>query len=88
MGQEAEVLADDARDGPSEQRLGCVRHEREDPVGVGAPDHVRRRLDQTAEARLLAGQPDEQVRVGKCDRGLIGQTLQQVEIGGREGPRR
>ena len=84
MGQEAEVLADDPLDRPAEQRLGRVGHEREDALRVGAPDDVRRRLDEAAEARLLLGDAREQVRVRQGDGGLVGEALEQVQIVGLE----
>ena len=86
VGQEAEVLADDLLDRPAEERGARVGHEREDAVAVGTPDDVGRRLDQPAEARLLVGHPREQVRVGQRDRGLVGETLEQVEVVGLERP--
>ena len=84
VGQEREVLADDLGDGPAEEGLAAVGHEREVALGVGPPDDVRRRLDETPEAGLLAGQALEQVRVGQGDGRLVGQPGQQVELVGLE----
>ena len=64
--------------------LGGVGHEREDAVRVGAPEDVRRRLDEAAEARLLAREPGEEVRVRQRDGGLVGEALEQVQIVGLE----
>ena len=88
VGQEREVLADDALDRPPEQCIGRVGHEREHAVGVDAPDHIGRGLDEAAETCLFRGDPRKEPRVGERDGCLVGQALEQVQVVGLERPRR
>ena len=81
---EAEVLADELGGRVAEQGLGRVGEEREPALGVVAPDHVRRRLDEAAVVGLGRLDPFEQVRVGQGDRGMVGEGLEGREAIGRD----